>query len=137
MGGTTAVEPRETWREFAKAWPLFDGTASGYWMRDSFEHVFGLSREVNAENADALFDELDAKLKSPAFRPRQLFKDFNIEVLATTDDPLDDLAAHAAIAKDPTFAGPGAAHLPPGRLHQVRRRRLGRSRVEKLIERCR
>lgn len=105
MGGTTAVEPRETWREFAKAWPLFDGTASGYWMRDSFEHVFGLTREVNAENADALFDELDAKLKSPAFLPRQLFKDFNIEILATTDDPLDDLAAHAAIAKDPTFTG--------------------------------
>ena len=105
MGGTTSVGPRETWREFAKAWPLFDGTASGYWMRDSFEHVFGLSREVNEANADELFDELDAKLKSAAFRPRQLFKDFNIEVLATTDDPLDDLASHATIAKDPTFAG--------------------------------
>ena len=105
MGGTTAVEPRETWREFAKAWPLYDGTASGYWMRDSFEHVFGLRQEINEANADAIFDELDAKLKSPAFAPRQLFKDFNIEVLATTDDPLDDLASHAAIAKDPTFAG--------------------------------
>lgn len=105
MGGTAAVEPRDTWREFAKAWRLFDGTASGYWMRDSFEHVFHLSQEPSAENADALFDELDAKLKTPNFAPRQLFKDFNIEVLATTDDPLDDLAAHAAIAKDPTFTG--------------------------------
>lgn len=105
MGGTTSVEPRETWREFVKAWPLFDGTASGYWMRDSFEHVFGLRTELNEANADAIFDELDTKLKSPEFLPRQLFKDFNIEVLATTDDPLDDLASHAAIAKDPTFAG--------------------------------
>lgn len=105
VGASAAAEPRATWREFAKAWPLFDGTASGYWMRDSFEHVFGLSAELSAENADALFDELDAKLKSPEFRPRQLFKDFNIEVLATTDDPLDDLAAHAALAKDPSFAG--------------------------------
>ncbi|WP_154605728.1 glucuronate isomerase [Arthrobacter sp. AQ5-05] len=105
VGGGTAVEPREAWREFSKAWPLFDGTASGYWMRDSFEHVFALSAEPSAENSDALFDELDAKLKSPAFRPRQLFEDFNIEVLATTDDPLDDLAAHAAIAKDPNFTG--------------------------------
>lgn len=105
VGGSTAVEPRETWREFAKAWHLFDGTASGYWMRDSFEHVFGLKMEVNAENADALFDELEVKLKSPAFRPRALFKEFNIEVLATTDDPLDDLASHAAMAKDPTFTG--------------------------------
>ncbi|MHA7176593.1 glucuronate isomerase [Arthrobacter sp. Sr24] len=105
MGGTTEVEPRETWREFAKAWPLYDGTASGYWMRDSFEHVFGLRQEINEGTADAIFDELDAKLKSPEFLPRQLFKDFKIDVLATTDDPLDDLASHAAIAKDPTFAG--------------------------------
>ncbi|WP_125609550.1 glucuronate isomerase [Specibacter cremeus] len=105
MGGTTAVEPRETWRHFCMSWPLFDGTASGYWMRDSFQHVFGLDREPSAEHADALFDELDAKLQSPAFRPRSLFADFNIEVLATTDDPLDDLAAHAALAADGSFPG--------------------------------
>lgn len=105
VGGGGAVDARETWRVFSAAWPLFDGTASGYWMRDSFEHVFGLSQEPSVENADALFDELDAKLKSPAFAPRQLFKDFKIEVLATTDDPLDDLASHKAIANDPTFAG--------------------------------
>ncbi len=103
MGGTTVVEPRETWRRFAKAWPLFEGTASGYWMRDSFDHVFGLDREPSEENADSLFDELNAKLADPAFRPRRLFADFNIEVLATTDDPVDDLAAHAALAADVSF----------------------------------
>jgi glucuronate isomerase len=93
------------WHEFCKAWPLFEGTASGYWLRTQFSSVFGLEQEISAETADASYDAIAAKLVEPGFRPRQLFKDFNIEVLATTDDPLDNLASHTAIAEDPTFAG--------------------------------
>ncbi|MDQ0820792.1 glucuronate isomerase [Arthrobacter sp. V4I6] len=100
-----APESRSVWREFCAAWPLFEGTASGYWLRHQFESVFGLRQELSAETADASYDTISAKLQEPGFRPRQLFKDFNIEVLATTDDPLDDLASHKAIAQDPTFHG--------------------------------
>ncbi|TAP43569.1 glucuronate isomerase [Arthrobacter sp. S39] len=105
--GSAAGEPdsRTVWREFCKAWPLFEGTASGYWLRTQFDSVFGLQQEISAETADASYDAISAKLLGPGFRPRQLFKDFNIEVLATTDDPLDSLASHQAIAQDPTFHG--------------------------------
>ncbi|WP_426998031.1 glucuronate isomerase [Pseudarthrobacter sp. N5] len=100
-----APDSRTVWREFCKAWPLFEGTASGYWLRNQFHSVFGLQHEISAETADASYDAISAKLLEPGFRPRELFKDFNIEVLATTDDPLDDLASHRAIAQDPTFHG--------------------------------
>ncbi|MDR7161521.1 glucuronate isomerase [Arthrobacter sp. BE255] len=105
--GSAAGEPDSltVWREFCKAWPLFEGTASGYWLRTQFDSVFGLQQEISAETADASYDAISAKLREPGFRPRQLFKDFNIEVLATTDDPLDSLASHKAIAQDPTFHG--------------------------------
>ncbi len=96
---------RAVWREFCTAWPLFDGTASGYWLRTQFESVFGLRQEISAQTADATYDAISARLQEPGFRPRELFKDFNIEVLATTDDPLDTLESHRAIAKDPTFHG--------------------------------
>ncbi|MGN7250800.1 MULTISPECIES: glucuronate isomerase [unclassified Arthrobacter] len=102
---STAPDSRAIWREFCRAWPLFEGTASGYWLRTQFSGVFGLDREISAETADASYDAISAKLMEPGFRPRQLFKDFNIEVLATTDDPLDSLASHKAIAADPTFHG--------------------------------
>src|SRR6478752_2868559 len=107
LRGSAAAEPdsRTVWREFCKAWPLFEGTASGYWLRTQFSSVFGLDREISAETADASYDAISAKLVEPGFRPRQLFKDFNIEVLATTDDPLDSLASHKAIAEDPSFNG--------------------------------
>jgi glucuronate isomerase len=107
LKGSATEEPdsRTVWHEFCKAWPLFEGTASGYWLRTQFSSVFGLQHEISTETADASYDAISAKLLEPGFRPRQLFKDFNIEVLATTDDPLDSLASHKAIAEDPTFHG--------------------------------
>lgn len=96
---------RSIWRSFCEAWPLFDGTASGYWLRTQFESVFGWQGELSALTADASFDAISTKLAEPGFRPRELFKDFNIEVLATTDDPLDLLDSHAALAADPSFHG--------------------------------
>ncbi|HET7139450.1 MAG TPA: glucuronate isomerase [Arthrobacter sp.] len=104
-GGPTTPESRDIWRTFVDAWPLFEGTASGYWLRNQFESVFKLGADLGDMSADASYDAIAAKLVEPGFRPRQLFQDFNIEVLATTDDPLDNLASHKAIAEDATFDG--------------------------------
>ncbi|MEV8146956.1 glucuronate isomerase [Arthrobacter sp. NPDC080073] len=104
-GGANPSESREIWRTFVQAWPLFEGTASGYWLRTQFDSVFKLGADLGEMTADASYDAIAAKLVEPDFRPRQLFKDFNIEVLATTDDPLDSLASHKAIAGDPSFNG--------------------------------
>ena len=46
-----------------------------------------------------------AASRDAAFRPRALYQRFGVDVLATTDDPADDLAAHAALAADPTWSG--------------------------------
>lgn len=103
--GSQPAGSRQVWRHFCKAWPQFEGTASGYWIRQEFAHVFGLAEEPSGDNADRLYDALEAKLSEPGFRPRELFKEFNIEVLATTDDPLDSLDSHAALQADPAFPG--------------------------------
>ncbi|MFE4080848.1 glucuronate isomerase [Paenarthrobacter sp. YIM B13468] len=102
---TSAPDSREIWRRFVEAWPLFEGTASGYWLRTQFDDVFKLGSDLSDMPADASYDAIAAKLVEPDFRPRQLFKDFNIEVLATTDDPLDNLASHKALTEDPSFNG--------------------------------
>ena len=99
------TDPREVWRIFCAHWHLFAGTASGYWLSTELAELFGIDEQPSSKSADRIFDKIAAQLTQPAFRPRALFGQFGIEVLATTDDPLDDLAAHTALATDPGFSG--------------------------------
>ncbi|MFF5792914.1 glucuronate isomerase [Paeniglutamicibacter sp. NPDC012692] len=105
VGGTSEVTALDAWKTFCRNWDLFDGTASGYWLRQEFVDVFGLDDlDISEATAEVTFKTLQAKIDEPGFRPRALMDSFNIEVLATTDDPLDPLDAHRALAADPTFA---------------------------------
>ncbi len=89
---------REVWETVAAHWHLFAGTAAGYWMEEELAGVFGITAPLAPDTAAAIFDQVAASLPLPGFRPRALFERFGIEVLATTDDPLDDLSDHAALA---------------------------------------
>ncbi|MEO6116759.1 MAG: glucuronate isomerase [Pseudolysinimonas sp.] len=102
---TVPVDPREVWRIFCQNWHRFAGTASGYWLSSILVEQFGIDEHPDAGNTDALYDTIDRAIATPAFQPRALFDRFGIEVLATTDDPLDDLDAHRALAADPSFGG--------------------------------
>lgn len=102
---SAAVSPREVWRAFCEHWYVFAGTASGYWLQTGLAELFGVDRSPCSDNSDQLFDAIQAALATEAFRPRALFQRFRIEVLATTDDPMDDLAIHDALAADPSFGG--------------------------------
>jgi len=105
LSNAPVASPREAWRTFCAHWHLYAGTASGYWLEHEFSVLFGIDRHPDAGNADALFDLIQAALTTEAFRPRALFDQFGIEVLATTDDPMDDLAVHRALVADATFSG--------------------------------
>ena len=100
-----AAGSREAWRLFCERWPLFRGTPSRYWMESVLSDVFGTSDRPSAATADVLYDHIASCLASETFRPRALFKSFGIDVLATTDDPCDDLRYHRAIAQDEAFDG--------------------------------
>ncbi|MDE0545952.1 glucuronate isomerase [Microbacterium sp. C7(2022)] len=100
-----SVDPREAWRILAANWHRFAGTASGYWLTDELTTLFGVEEELSRESSDRIYDRVAAALAEPRFRPRALFDEFRIDVLATTDDPLDDLAPHALLAADPAFRG--------------------------------
>ena len=104
-GDANPATPREVWRTLCEHWHLYAGTASGYWLRDILAGLFGIGPGPSGADADSTFDRIQAALDTPAFRPRALFERFGIEVMATTDDPMDDLAGHRALADDPSFTG--------------------------------
>lgn len=99
VGTAAAVEPRSAWKLLCENWHVLEGTASGYWLTHEFVTLFDIDMEPSAETADAIYDKIAARLATEEFKPRQLFKSFDIEVMATTDDPLDSLEEHAQLAE--------------------------------------
>jgi glucuronate isomerase len=95
--GNPEADPRESWRLFAQAYHLFRGTPSRMWLDWVFAESFGIDALLNVETSDHYYDTITAALATDAFRPRALFERYNIEVIATTENPLDDLRHHKAI----------------------------------------
>lgn len=96
-GGPVETDPRKIWRLFAERYHLFRGTPSRMWHDWVYSEVFGIDMRLSAETADHYYDIIDAALKTDAFKPRALFERYNIEVIATTESPLDPLDHHKAI----------------------------------------
>jgi len=96
-GGQVEDDPRKIWQRFADNYYLFRGTPSAMWLDHSFEHVFGLDQVLGPDTAMEIYDHIEAKLAQDAYRPRDMFDRFNIELLATTEGALDDLHWHKGI----------------------------------------
>jgi glucuronate isomerase len=97
IGRAQISDPRKVWRIFASHYYLFRGTPTRLWLDYAFQEQFGMTERLCAANADQYYAAIEAKLAMPEFLPRALYETFRIEVLATTDSPLDQLADHAAI----------------------------------------
>jgi glucuronate isomerase len=97
IGRTPIPDPRKVWHIFSSHYHLFRGTPSRLWLEYAFQELFGLTERLSAATADLYYDTIEAKLATPEFLPRTLFERFRVEVLATTDSPLDSLGDHAAI----------------------------------------
>ena len=102
-GGTplTPEGARAAWRALCGHWDAFRGTPSRFWLESELVEMFDVTVRPSAATADEIYDQVAATLADPAFRPRALLERFGIEVLATTDDPCDDLVHHATIRDDP------------------------------------
>lgn len=102
--GNPDADPRAAWRLLAQRYHLFRGTPSRIWLDWVFAQVFGIQVQLDASTADHYYDHITAALSTDAYRPRALFERYRIEVLATTESPLDTLTHHAAI-RDSGWSG--------------------------------
>jgi len=103
QGPPTEDAARLVWRTVCENWHVFRGTPVRYWMDAELAGIFDVEQRPGPDTADAIYDRIAERLAEPGYRPRALFRRFGIEVLATTDDPCDDLSAHRALAADPTW----------------------------------
>lgn len=94
VGASSLEDPRRVWKVFAEHYHLFRGTPSRLWLDFAFQELFGLGTRLTTQNADQYYDRIVEMLQAPEFRPRALYTRFRIEVLATSDSPLDSLEHH-------------------------------------------
>ena len=97
IGQPELKDARKVWRIFASNYHLFRGTPTRMWLDYAFQELFGLEQRLSEQTADVYFNTISEKIGTPEFRPCALYERFNLEVLATTDSPLDSLADHQAI----------------------------------------
>lgn len=117
--GTSVEEDhRKIWQIFADHFYLFRGTPTGIWLRDELETVFNIHQPLTRATAQAIYDQITECLTQPAYRPRELYHRFNIEVLCTTDAATDTLENHQAIRESgwdgrilPTFRPDDVVHV--------------------------
>lgn len=117
-GGPVESDHRKIWQLFADHFYLFRGTPTGVWLAAEFFEVFGIEEKLTSENAQRIYDHILEKLATPEFRPRNLYKRFNIEVLTTTDAATDTLQYHRTLRASnwdgtirPTFRPDGVVHI--------------------------
>ncbi|MEO9877407.1 MAG: glucuronate isomerase [Anderseniella sp.] len=91
------TDGRKIWRLFAEHYHLFRSTPTRLWLDHTLQELFGIDVPLNASTADACYDQISDCLTQHAFRPRALFDRFRIEVITTTESPIDDLRHHQTI----------------------------------------
>lgn len=95
---------REKFRRFCEVLPLAVGNPLYHWCHLELRRFFGIDTLISGETADALWEACNAQLDRPELSARGLMLGANVRAVCTTDDPVDDLANHAAIAADKSFS---------------------------------
>ncbi len=94
----------EKFQAWAKTVPMCLGNPLYHWTHLELRRPFGITNTVlNPETAEGIWTQCNDLLATPEFSPRGIMKQMNVKMVGTTDDPLDTLEYHKAIAADTSF----------------------------------
>ncbi len=97
---TPAWDRFEKWAEVL---PYTVGNPVYQWTHLELRRFFGIDDLLSPATAQKIFDKCNEFLQSDAGGVRSLIKMSNVKVVCSTDDPVDDLASHIALAKEPDW----------------------------------
>jgi len=74
-----------------------------HWTHMELKRPFGIEDLLDPRTARAVFERANARLAEPGFSTLGLLRQFRVAAVCTTDDPVDSLEHHAALAsrRDP------------------------------------
>ncbi len=95
---TGAATDEEKFVKWAEAVPYTMRNPLYHWAHMELKNPFGTTELLSGENARQVYARCNALLPQPAFTPQGLLAHFNVEMVGTTDDPIDALTFHQQLA---------------------------------------
>ena len=90
---------REKFLAWADTVPATVGNPLFIWTHLELRRYFGIESLLNPATAAAIYETCTAKLAQQGFSVRNLLRRMKVRGVCTTDDPIDNLAHHHAIAR--------------------------------------
>ena len=100
---TGAASDYEKFKAFAKVLPKAIGNPVYHWAHLELQRYFDCDLALSDETADAIWDICDNKLSNGNMSVRSIIEKSNVELIITTDDPIDSLEWHKIIHEDIDF----------------------------------
>jgi glucuronate isomerase len=88
---------------FAEALPYAIGNPMYHWAHLELKRYFDIEEQLDMTTAENIWDVCNERLKTDAFTSKALIRRSNVDVICTTDDPIDTLEYHKIIKEDDTF----------------------------------
>ncbi|WP_153721365.1 glucuronate isomerase [Sporosarcina cascadiensis] len=93
----------EKFMAWAKTVPMTIGNPLYNWTHLELQRYFGIYTVLNEDTAEEVWNRANELLQTDDFGVQQLIERFNVEVICTTDDPVDDLSHHERVAAQQHF----------------------------------
>ena len=93
-GNKTDLEKFEKWAEtvpYTLRNPLY------HWTHLELQRYFDIHELLSPKTARSIYEECTAKLQTPEYSVQRMIEKMNVEVICTTDDPIDNLEHHQKI----------------------------------------
>jgi glucuronate isomerase len=96
---TGDASPKEKFLAFAKTLPECLRNPLYHWSHLELRRHFGIDKLLGPDTAEEIWEEANAKLADPSLSAHGILEKFKVSVVCSTDDPVDSLAHHEAIAE--------------------------------------
>ena len=92
---TGDASPRDKFLALGKVFPLIAGNPVYEWIHLDLRRYFGIEELLCEETAERIYDAVNEKLATDAYRPQALLTGvLNVEAMSSTDDLIDTLEYH-------------------------------------------
>ncbi len=99
---TGDAAPEEKFEKWASTLPRLIGNPLYHWTYMELQKYFGITEFLDENSAAKIYAQCNEILAQEDMSVRGIIKKSGVELICTTDDPVDDLRWHKMIAEDPT-----------------------------------